>query len=199
MSHARSVPHADRLLSKSAEHPQDKALSQDAVFETLYAAAFPRVYAFVRYQVSTTETAQEIVSRVFLKAYRHRHKIPAGDSGTHWVFRIAHTTLIDYWRVEGRRERANVPVQELSELPSTSTTPEADYQRRQEVSALLQVMSDLPDDDRAMLALKFAADRTNRDIASILDLTEAAVSMRLLRALRRLRQRLQSIGWNERN
>lgn len=199
MAQARSVPHADQFLAKPNDQRQNEALSPGAVFETLYEAAFPRVYAFVRYQVSRTETAQEIVSRVFLKAYRHRHKIPAGDSGTHWVFRIAHTTLIDYWRVEGRRERANVPVQELSDLPATSTTPEADYQRRQEVSALLQVMSDLSYDDRAMLALKFSADRTNRDIASILNLTEAAVSMRLLRALRRLRQRLQSIGWNERN
>lgn len=197
MAHARSVPLAQPAASEPREDEQTTAAAPDAIFEELYVAAFPRVYAFVRYQVSSTEAAQEVVSRVFLKAYRHRHKIPPGESGMHWVFRVAHTTLVDYWRVDGRRERANVPVEDMVEQVSSSTTPESDYQRRQQLSDLLQLVSDLPDDDRAMLALKFAADRTNRDIASILNLSEAAVSMRLLRALRRLKQRLQNIGWNE--
>lgn len=197
MEDARTFPLAPLAVPGArAEEPVD-ANHPDAVMERLYVAAFPRVFAFVRYQVSSTEAAQEVVSRVFLKVYQHRNKVPDGDAAMHWVFRVARTTLIDYWRVDGRRERANVPVQEMVEQFSSSSTPELDYQRRRQLSDLLQVVSDLSDDDRAMIALKFAADRTNRDIASILNLSEAAVSMRLLRALRRLRQRLQSIGWNE--
>lgn len=199
MADARSISLVPPIVSETVAKKQAEASSTDAVFETLYTEAFPRVYAFVRYQVSSTEVAQEVVGRVFFKAYSHRDKIPAGDSAMHWVFRIAHNTLIDYWRVDGRRERASVPVQELLHQPSSASTPETDYQRRQQMSDLLQIVSDLSDDDRAMLALKFAADRTNRDIASILNLSEAAVSMRLLRALRRLKKRLQSIGWNESN
>lgn len=199
MADARTVPLAPLAVPGTHAEEQVDAASPEAIFERLYVAAFPRVYAFVRYQVSSIEAAQEVVSRVFLKAYKHRERIPAGEAAMHWVFRIAHTTLVDYWRVDGRRERANVPVQEMVEQVSSSATPEVDYQRRQQLGDLLQLVSDLSDDDRAMLALKFAADRTNRDIASILNLSEAAVSMRLLRALRRLRQRLQSIGWDESN
>lgn len=196
MSHARLASIAARLLPKATTEREAPAVAETA-FEALYAAAFPRVYAFVRYQVATTETAQEIVSRVFLKAYRHRDRLPEGEAAVHWVFRVAHTTLIDYWRVEGRRERVSVPVQELAEVASTTASPAEAYQRRQQLSDLLQVVGDLSADDRLMLALKFAADRTNRDIAAILNISEAAVSMRLLRALRRLRERLQTIGWNE--
>jgi RNA polymerase sigma factor (sigma-70 family) len=168
---------------------------EPAAFEELYSAAFPKVYAFIRSQVATTEAAQELVSRVFLKAYRHREKAPRGGAAMQWVFRIAHTTLIDYWRVEKRHERASLPIHEIAELPAASTDPETAYERKRQIGDLLQVVSDLGEEDRAMLSLKFAAHRTNRDIAGILHVSEGAVSMRLLRSLRRLRERLERMGW----
>jgi RNA polymerase sigma-70 factor (ECF subfamily) len=60
---------------------------------------------------------------------------------------------------------------------------------------MIRVIGTLSDDDRTMLALKFGGHRTNREIAAIMDLSEGAVSMRLLRALRRLRDQLQEMGW----
>ena len=57
---------------------QDTATREcaDTVFEELYGAAFPKIYAFIRCQVSSVETAQELVGRIFLKAYKHRLKTP---------------------------------------------------------------------------------------------------------------------------
>lgn len=167
----------------------------DQAFEALYVAAFPKVYAFIRYQVSTTETAQELVSRIFLKAYKHRQRTPDTEPRMmQWIFRIAHTTLIDYWRVEKKRESASLPIDELS-LPCGAERPDAAYERKQRAADMIRVVGTLPDDDRTMLALKFGAHRTNREIAAILDLTEGAVSMRLMRALRRLRDQLKEMGW----
>jgi RNA polymerase sigma-70 factor (ECF subfamily) len=164
----------------------------DAAFEQLYVAAFPKVYAFIRCQVSSMETAQDLVSRVFLKAYKHRLKTPpAGIGRTQWIFRIAHTTLIDYWRVEKKRESISVPLDEL-EVATDCANPEESYEKKERLSQLLRLMNDLADDDRTILVLKFAAQRTNREIAVILNVSEAAVSMRLLRALRRLRDQLQA-------
>lgn len=163
-------------------------------FAKFYAAAFPRVYAFVRSQVGNAEAAQEIVGRTFLKAYRHREKAPGGDRSIVWVFRIAHNVLIDYRRVEGRRDAANVSIEELSEFADGIADPEAAYAARERHALLLKVMSELDEDDRTILALKFAAQRMNREIGEILHISEAAVSMRLLRALRRLRKRLAERG-----
>jgi RNA polymerase sigma-70 factor (ECF subfamily) len=168
-----------------------------AAFEQLYDSTFPKVYGFIRSQVATTETAQELVSRVFLKAYRYQTRAPRGEAALNWIFRIAHTTLIDYWRVERRRERASLPIDDIVELPAVAVrNPEAAYERKRQLSDLLHVVNDLADDDRAMLAMKFAAHRTNRDIAVILNLSEGAVSMRLVRSLKRLRARLESMGWH---
>jgi RNA polymerase sigma-70 factor, ECF subfamily len=169
----------------------------DAAFEALYVAAFPKIYAFIRYQVSSQDAAQELVSRVFLKAYKHRARTPPSEPQMlQWIFRIAHTTVIDYWRVDRKRQSVNLSVEELSAVPSGSENPEQAYERKQRALDVVRIMHRLSEEDRTMLALKFAAHRTNREIAAILRLSEGAVSMRLLRALRRLREHLREIGWS---
>lgn len=167
----------------------------DESFQRLYDAAFPRVYAFIRCQVSSVETAQDLVSRVFVKAFSHRKNLPASDAAMQWVFRIARTTLIDYWRVDKRRESASLPLEEIAELPSESDNPEAAYERKQRAAEVIRVLGGLNDEDRIILALKFAAQRTNREIAAIMSLSDGAVSMRLLRSLRKLRDQLRGTGW----
>ena len=166
----------------------------DTGFEQLYRSAFPRVYSYIRSQVGNVQTAQDIVGRIFLKAYRHHAKAPVGPAATVWVFRIAHTVLIDHWRVEGRRESASVSIDDLAEFAGDVASPEAAYADKERKVVLLSVMSELDKDDSTVLGLKFTAQQTNREIATILDLTEGAVSMRLLRALRRLRERLLERG-----
>jgi RNA polymerase sigma-70 factor (ECF subfamily) len=112
-----------------------------------------------------------------------------------WVFRIARNTLIDYWRTDKRRAIANLPIDDFATLRATSTPPDADYEARQRHSDLTSALANVPTGERELLALKFVAHRTNREIAVILDISEAAVSMRLLRALRRLRKQLNDKGW----
>jgi len=80
-------------------------------------------------------------------------------------------------------------------LPGPFASPESAYEKKEQLARLLNLVSRLPYDDRVVIGLKFTAQRTNREIAAILNISEAAVSMRLLRALRRLRSRLQALGW----
>ena len=185
---ARHAP----LLSETVRATSAAAANEG--FEQLYAIAFPKVYAFIRSQVRTVETAQDIVGRVFLKAYQHYAKAPADAAALVWVFRIAHTVLIDHWRVEGRRDAASVSIEDLADLPETGVDPEVAYELKERKALLLLAMHELSRDDRTLLGLKFSGQQTNREIAVILDLQEGAVSMRLLRALRRLRAALIAKG-----
>lgn len=183
---------AHRLLTDV--HGDDDAASRSGEFAQTYAATFPKVYSYVRSQVSDASNAQEIVGRIFLKAYRHRARMPPGDAALIWIFRIAHTMLIDYWRVEGRHSAATISLDELAELPDHQQDPEALYVTKERQALLIRGMQELGVNDRELLALKFTGERTNREIAEIMHITEAAVSMRLLRALRRLKDRLVQMG-----
>jgi RNA polymerase sigma factor (sigma-70 family) len=164
-------------------------------FEHFYRAALPKVYRFVRCQVHDLETAQDIVSRVFLSAFRKWGQAPSGEEAVHWIFRIARNAVIDHWRGEGQRAAVAIGLEELSDIAGTALTPEAAYARRERAATLLRAMGSLTDQDRMLLALKFAGQRTNREVALILGISEAAVSMRLLRALRRLRERIGDQGF----
>jgi len=190
--HHEIVTPAARLFAEA--NPQAEASLRDSAFEQFYTTAFPRVYGFIRSQVGRVQTAQDIVGRIFLKAYKHQSKLPEGPAAMVWVFRIAHTVLIDHWRVEGRRTSVSISIDDLAEIPGAQASPESAYADKERYALLLAVMSELGPDDRTVIALKFTAQQTNREIAAILRLSEAAVCMRLLRALRRLRERLQERG-----
>jgi len=174
----------------------DATASQNASFEAMYQDAFPKVYRYMRCHVACADTARELVSRVFFKAYRHWALAPPEPAAVQWLFRIARNTLIDYWRTDKRRATASLPIDEAGALRAHSADPEADYQSRQRRSGLIRALTDLPVADRDLVSLKFIAHRTNREIAVILEISEAAVSMRLLRSLRKLRKQLQNEGWS---
>jgi RNA polymerase sigma-70 factor (ECF subfamily) len=161
-------------------------------FIGLYHDTFPKVYAFFRTQVGSS-SAQGLTSRVYLKAYQHRRSSPPAAQAPLWVFRIAHNVLIDYRRVEGRREAAAVVLDEFA-LPSAILDPEAAYAAKQRHALLLTAVGRLNASDRVLIGLRFFGQRDNGDIAAILKTSSAAVSMRLLRALRRLRRHLAALG-----
>ena len=165
-----------------------EAADPDAAFEALYQASFARVYALARWQLGDPDAAQDVVSQTFLKAFEHRRRAPSGEGMTLWLFRIARNTVIDYLRVHRRRAGHTTSIDELAEPIDAGDSPEAAAARRERRAQLLRALAELPERDRAVLALKFGAQRTNREICRILDLSEGAVAMRLLRALRRLRQ-----------
>jgi RNA polymerase sigma-70 factor (ECF subfamily) len=166
----------------------------EAEFAAFYEATFPRVYSFLRSQVGSTPEAQELAGRVFLKAYTHRRRAPRGDTAVLWLFRIAKTTLIDYWRVERRRDAVRVSLDEIADIPDAAVGPEGICAAKERKASLLYAVSLLDEDNRVLLGLKFTAQHTNREIGTIFGITEAAVSMRLLRALRHLREELSRLG-----
>lgn len=182
---------ADGLLDAVTTPVQGVDIAQG--FELWYRSVLPKVYAFVRSQVSDTHTAQDLVSHIFLKAYHHRDRLPAGQAAVLWIFRVAQNALIDHWRVEGRRAAATLSIDELVDVPENAVSPEASYARRQRQRVILRAMSSLNETDRLVLSMKFAGQRTNREIAKILHMSEGAISMRLLRALQRMRARLREV------
>jgi RNA polymerase sigma-70 factor (ECF subfamily) len=169
-------------------------MAVDEAFEVMYRRTWGRVYSFIRCQVNDRATAQELAGRAFFKAYRHRHRQPTGFDALLWILRIAHNVVIDYWRVEGRRKSVTISLDELGDIAGTTMNPEIAALTRERQAVLVRLMGRLDDREQSLLALKFAAQRTNREIAVVLSISEGAVSMRLLRALRRLREQLQEAG-----
>jgi len=162
----------------------------DHAFVALYRSTFRELYAFVRSQVADAATAEELVGRIYLKAYQRRQAAPAADRQRFWLFRIASTVVIDHYRTEGRRRAMTSSLEDVGDLVAGGQDPEQHLLGRERLTRMLNALGTLEPRDRELLALKFASRHTNQEIGEVLRVSPAAVAMRLMRALRHLRRRL---------
>lgn len=151
-------------------------------WDAIYADFLPRVYRFFCYRVGDGPSAEDLTSATFEKAWRardgYRNDLAAFST---WLFSIARNVVIDYFRVH----KDTLPLDEA--LVAGEHAMEADVEQRDDFTRLLQLMSELPPRERDLLALKFGAEQSHRQIARILGLSEPNVAVIAHRAVKRLR------------
>ncbi len=164
---------------------QDKS-SGDA-FAQLYDEYLDKVYRYIQYRVNNMHLAEDLTSSVFEKALANfaRYSSDKASFST-WIFAIARNTVIDYYRVDGKRH--TVPVEEAVDKPSGDLSPEEEFEKKEEVRKLRMCLAQLPNEEHEIIRLKFGAELNNRQIAKILGLSESNVGTRLYRAVRKLRE-----------
>jgi RNA polymerase sigma-70 factor (ECF subfamily) len=119
-----------------------------------------------------------------------------------WLRRIATDRLADARRRHliagrrrvGREEPAGLPDESVAELAerllAPNSAPSARLGRRERREQVRAALESLPDRDREVLVLRYLEDLSTTDTAAVLGVGEGAVKMRLVRALQRLRDRL---------
>lgn len=178
MSHDLTL--AGRLPGVAAEAGPD--------WDALYAELLPRVHDFFRYRVGTGPEAEDLTSVTFAKAWaaRQRYRRDVASFPT-WVFAIARNVAVDHFRAR----RPLAPIEAALDLPGGESPDEA-AERRANEEWLLARLAALPDRERELVALKFGAGLTNREIARATSLSETNVGTILHRTVALLREQ-----WNE--
>ncbi|MFI5315961.1 MAG: sigma-70 family RNA polymerase sigma factor [Myxococcota bacterium] len=152
-------------------------------FAALYAANFELVYAYVARRVKGRAEVEDLTSEVFRRAlaglpgYESR-----GAPFSAWLMRIAANAVVDRARRAKRREPTAL---ELGPEPSEPERLDAESRAR-----LFRCVSELPPDQRRVIELRFAQERSLREIAAALGRTEGAVKQLQLRALAALRKKI---------
>jgi RNA polymerase sigma factor (sigma-70 family) len=141
-----------------------------------------RVYAYVAYRVGHGPDAEDITSDTFERALRYRatYDRTRGEPLA-WLIGIARRRIASGGP---RLETAAVDQRE----PATPDDLEEDAIRRLTLAA---AVAELDDRDRELIALRYGADLTAREIARLLELRTNTVEVALHRALGRVRERLQ--------
>lgn len=142
----------------------------------------PRVYAYVAYRVGDGPDAEDITSETFERALRYRASFNGsrGEVGA-WLIGIARRCVAD---------AAGRSLATLEEVPDQETLAhDESVVRRLELRA---AVSRLDLRDAELIALRYAADLTARQIGDLLGLKTNAVEVALHRALARLRECLDN-------
>ena len=159
----------------------EAAKADPSQFAALYEAHFERVYAFVMHRVRDRSAAEDLTADVF------RHALAAiggfewrGVPFKAWLYRIAANEIADYV-VKKTREKGAVAEGE----PSCDEVDLIEHR-----ATLFRLVDDLPPDQRRVLVMRFAEERSVREVAANLGRSEAAVKQLQWRALQTLRARM---------
>lgn len=134
--------------------------------------------------------AEDVAQDVFLTAWNKAGDyVPARGSGRSWLFTIARNRSID--RLRRRRLRWLVGLDGLAGEPEDDAPTPADTTiARSELAAAKREIEALPDRQRMALLLATVGELETPEIATIMGTGRGAVEQLLVRARRRLRERL---------
>jgi RNA polymerase sigma-70 factor (ECF subfamily) len=137
-----------------------------------------RVYSYVAYRIGDGPEAEDVTGDVFERALRYRDSYdPAKGRPLGWLLGIAARCIQDRARLQP--SRYDVP-----DAPDHSDL-ENDVVRRLGVG---EMVSRLDERDRELIALRYGADLTSRQVGELLGMKTNAVEVALHRALERLRR-----------
>lgn len=174
--------------------PEKVTRSTAEAFTVFYNEYLPKIFRYMSYRVADINLAEDLTSAVFEKAltkFKSYHPEKAAIST--WIFRIARNTLIDHFRVSGRRK--TVPLEEVDTQPRTEATPEKTFLEKEEAGILRKCLEKLSPKEREIISMKFGAEMNNRQIAGLLGMTDSNVGVILFRAVRKLRE--EFAGWRD--
>ena len=139
--------------------------------------------------VRSDETARDLAQEVALRAWRRLATLEDPRSFTAWVRRIAANAARDHLRrVAVRREEELEQALELA----GDDDPHADAERRAELRLMLAALED--EDAEVVELLVARADGISVEALAVQSgLSEGALKMRLMRARKRLRERLEEL------
>ena len=131
--------------------------------------------------------------RRFIRAYNNLDRYDTNRSFKTWLLSIASNHCID--RLRKRRLKylsLDEPLPTSMQLAVSSDIPNPEVQaaRNERSEYIQELLTELPEDDRAGIILKYWYDYSYAEIAEVLDTTESAIKSRLFRARRALAELL---------
>jgi RNA polymerase sigma-70 factor (ECF subfamily) len=148
-----------------------------------------RVYAYVAYRVRNRSDAEDLTSETFERALRYRQTYdPHKGEPIGWLIGIARRCIYD------AAPRANTRAPE-AEAPMVGDDPTNAVLSRLE---LAEALGELSDGERELLALRYGADLSTREIGRLLDMKSTAVDVALSRARSRLKHVLEASQQHQR-
>jgi RNA polymerase sigma-70 factor, ECF subfamily len=177
---ASGLPGDDRLLVEAAKKDPSR-------FADLYELNFGRVYAYIARRVGDRDAAQDLTSDVFHKALASIQSFEwRGVPFAGWLMRIAANMIVDRSKRSGREISGQDDLPDLPDLKAQPKLEEADR-----CGLLFSMVEQLPEDQRRVIGMRFAEEKSIREIATELGRSEGAVKQLQFRALQNLRARME--------
>jgi RNA polymerase sigma-70 factor (ECF subfamily) len=146
------------------------------------------VYRYALRLTHRPDLAEDLTQEALLRGWRSRQKLLDDRALRVWLFRIA-TNL---WTDQLRRGRFR-PETLDTEPPCPRILPEAAIDEQENVQLALAAMDQLPPRQRQVLYLVTCENMAHAEVATILEINEAAVKANLSLARKEMRRQLKDV------
>jgi len=181
-------------LSETNERRLVEAAQQDrACFADVYERYFELVYAYVARRVRDRAATEDLTSEVFRKALANinRFKWTGAPFGA-WLLRIASNLIADRAKREAKGgQRVDEP-SGLRDTPSALESQQVQLEDAERRVWVIRMVDELPEDQRRVVRMRFAEEKSINEIALELGRSEGAVKQLQFRAFQSLRARLDT-------
>ncbi len=160
---------------------------KEGEFEKIYDDFAPKIFKFCYFRVSSREEAEDIASMVFMRAWDHINTGKDVSNLQGFLFRIATNLVIDYYR--NHKERKDISIDDPRtnrDIPDKHDMTEH-IDRDLLVEDIRRKIDVLPESYREIIILRYINDLTIGEIAKILETSENNISVRLYRAIDKLK------------
>jgi RNA polymerase sigma-70 factor (ECF subfamily) len=168
----------ERILIEAAQQDPSR-------FAELYEIHFDRVYSFIARRVRDRSEAQDLTSHVFYQAMANLGRFKwRGAPFVTWLFRIASNLIANHYQRLAKNQN----------VPAPNSRAEADLEEVERQARLFRLVKRLPADQQRVIQMRFAEEKSIREIASELGRSEGAVKQLQFRALENLRVRMKDVN-----
>ena len=163
----------------------------EAAIRQVYRLHADGIYRYALYQSGDPSLAEDVAGEVFARmiesigSYTYR-----GAPFSAWLYRVARNLVIDHQRRGARLK----PLEAADEARTLADNPVELAERQLTWEELRIAMSELTDEQRQVVVLKFIENLDNAEVAEIIGKSEGSVKSLQHRALRTLRRLLERRG-----
>jgi len=195
---AGSEPAQKVRLDKAKEAEERRlveAAQRDPVcFADLYESYFELVYVYVARRVRNRAETEDLTAEVFRKALANLPRFKwTGAPFAAWLFRIASNMIADRAK-RAAREGSAEPSLTVGLVPrgqsGATQAQQAELEDCERRAQLFHLVDELAEDQRRVVVMRFAEEKSIGEIAGELGRSEGAVKQLQFRALENLRKKI---------
>lgn len=165
------------------------------LFDLLFRRYAGKVYAKCITMLKDAAAAEDATQDIFTKIYLNLAKFGGQSKFSTWVYSITYNYCIDLLRK--KQKTGHFFSADIEKAPEKEEEVSDEDLLTMEVDRLKIVLDKLPPGDRAILLMKYNDDLSILEIADILQKSESAIKMKILRAKEKARAVYRDLFPNE--
>jgi RNA polymerase sigma factor (sigma-70 family) len=148
----------------------------------LFERHYKPLFGFFFRMSADKENSEDMAQNVFLRMIKYRHTYKGDGEFKTWMYHLARNVLNDFFKSKNNRSDS-----EIRESLLFEDTTQINFEKNEQVALLNTALGKLSQEHREILVLSRYQELDYAEIASILQISEANVRVKIHRAMTQLK------------